>query len=182
MAWWDVPAKLPDMYDIHSQDKRPWISFPVDKIDWRPANVEEYLAKVSNSTKEQLEGDKKIQEVFRKLEERFWESFDRKNFDIKSCWLTQEEIEIFWNEIFTLLNKQTERLVYINQDWETLLDMIDFKPFGSSLHKSLLNKAWTDYKQDEKWRWILIRKWKEYLQWTEVFNNFILLWYILKTP
>jgi len=182
MAWWDVPAKLPDVYDVHSQDKeRSWISFPVEKIDWRPASLEEYLVKISNSTKEQLEEAKKIQYVFNRLREKYWDNFNQKDFIIEPFWFDKETIQEANFDLFILKDKKTWKIIaFINQEWKTLLDMTTFNPYPTKEAKIANDRLWFAYKQDENWKWIYIQDGVEYTENTETFKRCMLTKILLK--
>jgi hypothetical protein len=48
--------------------------------------------------------------------------------------------------------------------------MTTFEPFKDSLHESLDNHVWINYKQDSEGKWILIIDWEEYPEWSMKFN------------
>ncbi|MCT4617301.1 MAG: hypothetical protein N4A38_03775 [Candidatus Gracilibacteria bacterium] len=161
----DTNATTPEVYPTQTQDtNKAGEVISVAEVSGRPADLQEHLANVSNATqevsiatKEQLQADKKVQGVFLKLEEKFGESFDRKNFDIKSCGLEEREIALLGHDVFTLWDKSKNKLLaYINQDGETLYEMKNFKGFESRFGKAFWKQGGLEFKQKENGEWIMI--------------------------
>jgi len=134
---------------------------------WIPKHLENKAQDILNETREKRL-ELKIEQIYIALENKY-PKFERKNFNIKDAmlWESYDTYCLYW--------KQWQLLSYIKSDWETILDMENFKPFKDSLDKAFKNWVWIDYIKKDDWKWYLLltnNNWKtnEYVEWSKKFN------------
>ena len=162
-----------------------------------PDHIQTQVDDIMQESRENKEKELKIQAVFQALESRY-PDFDKAKFRVEISGLTQEDLDYLWYWVFLLYSKDWKLLSYINDNWETILDMSTFDPYWDNTLAKNIDKymwfiiwIWGDWKwfiQRWNWKWQETRAWKKYKkykieifkQWDTKFDRYIIWMFVLK--
>lgn len=160
----DIPSTWPDNWYIEQNikptshyEKILWKEYPVESkeiwgviIDTKKWVITIVQKAETKKETNKLNNNFKIESVFKNLEEKN-PDFDRENFKIEKAPLLQEEIDYLWYELFIISNKKGVELYFVDNEWETIIDLTKLKT--DDFKHLLVKKASKNYFiRSENWR------------------------------
>jgi len=140
-----------------------------------PKHIQAQINNALTESQEQREELLKIEAVFQALEAKYWKNFDRSKFSIKVAPLLREEIDYLWYELFILINNKWVEIAYINEDWETVIDLTKIK-IDDFKHLLAKKASWNYFIRSKDWKlsFYIKKLWKSFPVESRYFTNGIM--------